>query len=71
LPQEIQMARTTMPVGTQPVRIEMVNSAGLVVDAINEVVTIRPGQRNFIIKHWVAPVLAQPTATAILYKAKI
>ncbi len=59
LPQQIQMVRTPVPVGTQPVRIEMVNSAGLVVDTINEEVTIRPGQRSFIIKHWVAPFLAQ------------
>ena len=60
LPQEIQMVRTPVPVGTNPVRIEMVNSAGRVVDTINEVVTIRPGQRSFIIKHWIAPV--PPTA---------
>lgn len=61
LPQEIQIARTMVPVGNQPVRIEMVNSAGRVVDTINEVVTIRPGQRSFIIKHWNAPV-PLPTA---------
>jgi uncharacterized protein len=56
LPQQIQMVRTPVPVGTRPVRIEMVNSAGFVVDTINDEVTIRPGQRSFIIKHWVAPV---------------
>ena len=59
LPQEIQMVRTPLPAGNQPVRIEMVNSAGVVVDTINEVVTIRPGQRSFMIKHWVAPVQTQ------------
>jgi uncharacterized protein len=59
LPQEIQMARTPVPVGTQPVRIEMLNSAGNVVDSISEEVTIRPGQRSFMIKHWNAPVQAQ------------
>lgn len=59
LPQEIQMVRVPVPVGSQPVRIELVNSAGRVVDTIDEVVTVRPGQRSFIIKHWNTPVPAQ------------
>jgi len=59
LPQEIQLVRTQVPAGTQQVRIEMVDNAGAVVDTIDDVVTIRPGQRSFVIKHWAAPVQTQ------------
>ena len=55
LPQVIQMARTTLPVGTQAVHIDLVNSAGYVVDSIDDKVTIRADRPGFLIKHWVAP----------------
>ena len=56
LPQEIQMARVVLPVGQQSVSIEIINAAGHVVDNIEAVVDIQPGQRSFLTRHWVAPV---------------
>ena len=55
LPQEIQVARIFLPSGPQPIRIDMVNGSGAVVDTIEEVVDIRPGKMAFVTKHWTSP----------------
>lgn len=56
LPQEIQLARVILPAGQQKVSIEIVNAAGRVIDTIDAVVDIKPQQRSFLTRHWVAPV---------------
>ena len=56
LPQEIQMTRLQLPAGRQHIRIEIVNSAGRVVDTIDAGVDVLPGQLSFLTRHWVAPV---------------
>ena len=56
LPQEIQLRRLLLPVGEHNVQIQMQNSAGQMVDVIDEKVTIKPKQSSFTIKHWNAPV---------------
>lgn len=55
LPQEIQMARMVLPSGPQNVRIQMLNSAGVIVDVIDKVVNIKSGKRSFVSEHWVSP----------------
>ena len=56
LPQEIQLQRILLPVGTHQVSIQLLNAAGLPVDIIEETVTIKPKQSSFVIKHWNAPI---------------
>lgn len=56
LPQEIQLKRVHLPVGKHRVQIQMLNTAGQVVDVIDEDVTIKPRQASFMIKHWNTPV---------------
>jgi hypothetical protein len=55
LPQEIALARITLPVGEHKVQIQMLNASGRVVDVINETVVIEPKKTIFVIKHWIAP----------------
>jgi hypothetical protein len=55
LPQEIQMARVLLPVGQQDVSIEIVNTAGRVVDIIEDSIDIQPGRHSFLAHHWIAP----------------
>ena len=57
LPQEIQLQRIPLAAGDHLVKIHMHNSAGQVVDVIEETVSIRPGQTGFLIRHWNAPVV--------------
>jgi hypothetical protein len=56
LPKEIQMTRVLLPAGQQHVSIEIVNSAGRVVDTIEAGVEVLPGKLSFLTRHWVAPV---------------
>lgn len=56
LPQEIQMTRVLLPAGQQRVSIEIVNSAGRVVDTIEAGIEVLPGKLSFVTRHWVAPV---------------
>ena len=56
LPQEIKLKRLLLPVGEHDVQIQMQNSAGQIVDVMDEKVIIKPKQASFIIKHWNAPV---------------
>lgn len=56
LPKEIQMTRVLLPAGQQRVSIEIVNSAGRVVDTIEAGVEVLPGKLSFLTRHWVAPV---------------
>ena len=55
LPQEIQMTRVMLPAGEHDVSIEIINAAGRVIDSIDAGVTILPGQRSFLTRHWIAP----------------
>ncbi len=57
LPQEIQLQRILLPVGEYQLIIQMLNTAGRVVDVIEEKVMIKPKQTSFVIKHWNAPLL--------------
>ncbi len=57
LPQEIQLQRINLPAGEHQLRIQMLNTAGRMVDVINEKVLIKAGQISFVIKHWNAPVV--------------
>lgn len=56
LPQEIELRRILLPVGEHQVQIQMLNTAGRVVDVIDEKVTIKAKQSSFVIKHWNTPV---------------
>jgi hypothetical protein len=56
LPQEIQLQRILLPVGEYQLIIQMLNTAGRVVDVIEEKVMIKPKQTSFVIKHWNAPI---------------
>jgi hypothetical protein len=56
LPHEIQMTRLQLPAGQRQIRIEIVNSAGRVVDIIDAGVDVLPGQLSFLTRHWVAPI---------------
>ncbi|VAW53110.1 hypothetical protein MNBD_GAMMA06-1970 [hydrothermal vent metagenome] len=56
LPQEIQLQRVVLPVGEYPLRIELMNAAGRVIDVIEEMVVIKPEQISFVIKHWNTPI---------------
>ena len=56
LPSEVELQRILLPVGEHQLQIQMLNSAGQVVDVIDETVAIKPKQTSFVIKSWVAPV---------------
>jgi hypothetical protein len=56
LPQEIELSRLLLPVGEHSVQIKMQNTAGQVVDVMDEKITVKPGQSSFLIKHWSAPI---------------
>ncbi|GMR00984.1 MAG: hypothetical protein BMS9Abin19_0330 [Gammaproteobacteria bacterium] len=56
LPQEIQLQRVLLPVGEHQLQIQLVNTAGHVVDVIEEKVVIKPEQSSFVIRHWNTPV---------------
>ena len=56
LPQEIELRRIRLPVGEHQVQIQMLNTAGQIVDVMDEKVTIEPMQASFVIKHWNTPV---------------
>ena len=56
LPQEIQLQRMVLPVGKHPVEIQLLGADGLVIDVINETVTIKSKRSSFVIKHWITPV---------------
>jgi len=56
LPQEIQLQRILLPVGEHQVKIQMLNSAGQVVDVIEKNVLIKPAQSTFVIDHWSSPI---------------
>lgn len=56
LPQEIQLQRIPLAAGEHLIKIEMLNTAGRVVDVIEEKVIITPGQKSFVIRHWNAPI---------------
>jgi hypothetical protein len=56
LPQEIALKRIRLPVGEHQVQVQMLNTAGQIVDVIDERVTIKPRQISFVINHWNTPV---------------
>ena len=56
LPQQFELARINLPAGDYNVAIELINSAGYIVDVMYENVTIKPGAVNFINKRWTSPV---------------
>ena len=56
LPREIQMARVMLPAGAHEASIEIINTAGTVIDSIDLAVNIAPMKRSFVTRHWVAPV---------------
>ncbi|MCW8852923.1 MAG: hypothetical protein OQK44_09680 [Gammaproteobacteria bacterium] len=56
LPQEIQLQRVLLPVGEHTIQIQFLNAAGMVVDVIEEKVSIKPKRQSFVIKHWNTPV---------------
>jgi hypothetical protein len=56
LPQEIQVQRIVLPVGEYPLKIQMLNVAGQVVDEIDKKVVIKAKQSAFVIDHWISPV---------------
>ncbi len=64
LPQQIQMARVMLPVGQQQVSIELVNAAGRVVDSIDATIDVKPQQRTFLTRHWMAPIPVTAYKTA-------
>ena len=64
LPQQIEMVRVMLPTGQQQVSIELVNAAGRVVDSIDATVDIRPKQRTFLTRHWIAPIPLEAFKTA-------
>lgn len=55
LPQEIQLQRIRLPIGLHQIKLQLSNTAGVVVDVIDETVTIKPQRSSFIIQHWNAP----------------
>ena len=61
LPQEIQLARVVLPEGTRKVQIQMLNTAGVPVDVIDNEVDIKSGKRTFISEHWISPTMAMTT----------
>lgn len=56
LPLEIQLQRVLLPVGEHTIQIQFLNAAGMVVDVIEEAVSIKPKRQSFVIKHWNTPV---------------
>lgn len=67
LPQEIRLARLVLPEGQQQVNIEVVNLAGHVIDAMNQMINVQSGKRSLISQHWVAPVpVAMPVAMPVV-----
>ena len=59
LPQEIQLKRLLLPVGEHQLQLQMLNAAGHMVDVMEQKVVIKPGRSNFVIKHWIAPVVKE------------
>ncbi len=59
LPQEIKLKRILLPVGEHAVQIKMHNAAGQIIDVLDEKVIIQSGQIDFLIKHWVAPIVKE------------
>jgi hypothetical protein len=45
-----------LPVGEHTIQIQFLNAAGVVVDVIEEQVSIKPKRQSFVIKHWNTPV---------------
>ena len=65
LPQEIQLQRIRLPVGSHQMKLQLFNAAGIMVDVIDETVTIHPQRSSFIIKHWNTPqpkIIIKPAA---------
>jgi hypothetical protein len=56
LPQEIELRRIRLPVGEHQIQLQMLNTAGQIVDVMDEKVTIKPRQTSFVIQHWNTPV---------------
>ena len=63
LPQEIELRRIRLPVGEHQIQVQMLNTAGQVVDVMDEKVIIKPRQTSFVINHWNTPV-AKPVKQA-------
>jgi len=57
LPQQFELARINLPAGDYNVAIELIDSAGYIVDVMYENVTIEPGAVKFINKRWTSPVV--------------
>jgi uncharacterized protein len=57
LPQQFELARIALPAGEYNVAIELLNSAGYIVDVIYEDVTVEPGAVTVINKRWTSPVV--------------
>lgn len=59
LPQEIDLARVSLPAGEYPVQLQLLNQAGRVVDTFDKTIDIKPGKSSFFIRHWTAPLVKQ------------
>jgi len=57
LPQQFELARIDLPAGDYNVAIELLNSAGYIVDVIYEDITVKSGDIKIINKHWTSPVV--------------
>lgn len=62
LPQEFELARIDLPQGNYVIAIELVNSAGYIVDVMYENVSILKGRTAVISKHWTAPMVRSVSA---------
>ncbi len=57
LPQEFELARINLPAGDYSVAIELLNSAGYIIDVMYEDVKIESAAITVINKHWTSPVV--------------
>jgi len=57
LPQQFELARIALPAGEYTVAIELLNSAGYIIDVMYEDVKVAPGTLTVINKHWTSPVM--------------
>jgi len=62
LPQQFELARIALPAGEYTVAIELLNSAGYIIDVLYEDVKVDSGTVTVINKHWTSPVMrSDPT----------
>jgi len=57
LPQQFELARIPLPAGEYTVAIELLNSAGYIIDVLYEDVKVDSGTVTVVNKHWTSPVM--------------